>query len=123
MEYFIDPSWFYWLKVIDGIQTAFIVFSVAFGILVVILSIVYLAERSCIFDEDDRQNVARIFLFLKISVVVFVVAILGAVFVPNRNTLIEMQIAKYATRENVNITIDALKSFVDYVVESIGNLK
>ena len=123
MEYFIDPSWFYWIKVADGIQTAFIVFGVVFGILVICLTIAYLAERSCVFDEDDEEKVARIFRFLKISVVVFIVVILGAVFVPSRNTLIEMQIAKYATRENVSITIDTLKSFVDYVVESIGSLK
>ena len=123
MEYYINPSWFYWIQVVDGIQTAFIVFSVVFGILAVCLSIAYLAERSCIFDEDDERNVARIFHFLKISIVVFVVAVLGAVFVPNRNTLIEMQIAKFATRENVDTTVESIKSIVDYIVESISKLK
>jgi len=123
MEYYINPSWFYWIKVIDGIQTAFIVFGVVFGILVVCLSIAYFAERSCIFDEDDEQNVARIFLFLRISIVVFIVAVLGAVFFTNRNTLIEIQIAKYATRENVDTTVESIKSIIDYVVESIGSLK
>ena len=120
MNYYINPSWFYWLKVVSGIQDACIIISILFGILMVCLGVVYVIEITSAYDEEDFSVLLR---FLKVSIVVFVVALLGSILTPNRETLIEMQIARYATRENVNTTVESIKSVVDYIVESINSMK
>ena len=37
--------------------------------------------------------------------------------------MIEMQIARYATYENAEWTVDAIKNAVDYVVQAVKSLK
>lgn len=120
MNYYINPGWFYWLKVVSEIQGACIVISILFGILMVCLGVVYVVNISTAYDGEDFSVVLR---FLKISIVVFAAALLGSIFIPNRETIIEMQIARYATRENVNTTVESIKSVVDYIVESINSMK
>lgn len=119
MNYFIDPSWFYWIKVISGVQDACIVLSILLAIVGTSLLIVGLVELN--WDEEVSGN--RFIRVALIIGIVFIFTLLGSIFIPNKETLIEMQIARYATKENVDVTIESLKSVVDYIVESIGSLK
>ncbi len=126
MDYFIDPSWFYWLKVINSVNVACIVFSVLLAFAAGVLSISGLINYDCgkkFHDEEDLQSGKRSLRIALILGIIFIFTVLASVFTPDRDTLIEMQIAKYATKENVNVTIESLKSVVDYIVESIGSLK
>ena len=123
MNYYINPAWFYWIKVLDETRIISIVSAVIFGAAIVFLSIAYASESDYIFDEEDERTLARLHRLIKIAIAVFVIAVLCAIFIPDKNTLIEMQIARYATRENVDATIESIKSFVDYIVESISKLK
>lgn len=45
------------------------------------------------------------------------------IFVPTKSTFIEMQIARYATVENAEWTVETVKSAVDYIIEAIKQLK
>ena len=123
MNYYINPAWFYWIKVLDETRIISIVSAVIFGAAIVFLSIAYASESDYIFDEEDERTLARLHRLIKLAIAVFVIAVLCAIFIPDKNTLIEMQIARYATRENVDATIESIKSFVDYIVESISKLK
>lgn len=73
---------------------------------------------------DDERKAVRFFTkALKIAIGVCIVSGLFLVFVPSKETLIEMMVAKQATYENATWTVDALKSAVDYVVQAIQSLK
>ena len=45
------------------------------------------------------------------------------VFIPNKQTIIEMMIAKKATYDNVSWTIEQVKEAVDYVISAIKEIK
>ena len=128
MNYIINPSWFYWLGVVNSMRgfmlAAFIVAIIIIGVALIIIPV----NVKLIWDypriSDDERKVVRFFTrALKVSIGVCIVAVLFLVFVPSKETLIEMMIAKQATYENATWTVDALKSAVDYVVQAIQSLK
>ena len=53
-----------------------------------------------------------------IDVIMFIIY----VFIPSRETLIEMQIARFTTVENAEWALDAIKSATDYIVSAIKEL-
>ena len=128
MNYIINPSWFYWLGVVESMlhfMVAAFVLSIAF---VVASAIIIPMNISMIREfpdmSDDERKTAQFFTkALKIAIGVLVISGLVLVFVPSKETLIEMMIAKQATYENATWTLDALKSAVDYVVQAIQSLK
>ena len=110
--YIINPAWFYWVNVADGINTIMIV-----GMILSLSALLVCGIIMFIEDDDDFLKPVR----LGLGFLIFF--ILGAVFIPSKETLIEMQIAKYATWENAEWTVDAVKDAVDYIVNAIGSLK
>ena len=46
-----------------------------------------------------------------------------AIFLPSKETLISMMIAKYATKENLGMTVEGIKSAVDYIMDAIKEIK
>lgn len=110
--YIINPAWFYWVNVATGIKIVAIVSACMSLIACIPLAITVYGE-----EDDDYLKL------LRVTMVVAVLSILGAIFVPTKETLIEMQVAKYATWENAEWTVDAVKDAVDYIVNAIGSLK
>ena len=128
MNYIINPSWFYWLGVVNSMRgfmlAAFIVAIVVIGVaLIVILVNVSMIREFPSLSDDERKNVRFFTKALKVAIGVCVASGLFLVFVPSKETLIEMMVAKQATYENATWTVDALKNAVDYVVQAIQSLK
>ena len=128
MNYIINPSWFYWLGVVNSMRgfmlAAFIVAIIIIGVALIIIPVNVKLIRDYPSISDDERKVVRFFIrALKIAIGVCVASVLFLVFVPSKETLIEMMIAKQATYENATWTVDALKSAVDYVVQAIQSLK
>lgn len=128
MNYIINPSWFYWLGVVHSMRgfmlTAFIVSIITIGVALIIIPVNVKLIRDYPIISDDERKVVRFFTkALKVSIGVCIVAGLFLVFVPSKETLIEMMIAKQATYENATWTVDALKNAVDYVVQAMQSLK
>lgn len=128
MNYIINPSWFYWLGVVNSMRgfmlAAFVVAIVIIGVALIIIPVnVKLIQDYPSISDDERKAVRFFTKALKVGIGVCVVAALFLVFVPSKDTLIEMMIAKQATYENATWTVDALKSAVDYVVQAIQSLK
>ena len=128
MNYIINPSWFYWLGVVNSMRgfmlTAFIVSIIIIGVALIIIPVNVKLIRDYPSISDDERKVVRFFTkAMKVSIGVCVVGGLFLVFVPSKETLIEMMVAKQATYENATWTVDALKSAVDYVVQAIQSLK
>lgn len=110
--YIINPTWFYWINIADGIK-----------IIVSLLAVASLVASflSALISLDDTDT-ATSKKFEKMALKMFIVAIVCIIislFIPSKETLIEMQIAKYATWENAEWTADAIKDLVDYIANAI----
>ena len=128
MNYIINPSWFYWLGVVNSMRgfmlVAFIVAVIIVGVALIVIPVNVKLIRDYPSISDDERKAVRFFTkALKVAIGVCIVAGLFLVFVPSKETLIEMMVAKQATYENATGTVDALKSAVDYVVQAIQSLK
>ena len=113
MNYIINPSWFYWTNVLNALNIICFVFAIISGIILVIVVIGSMVDLC--FDDTKK--------FVIITSIIFAVSVLGAIFIPTKETLIEIMIAKYATKENLSITVDGIKSAVDYIVNAIKEIK
>ena len=103
---------------------AFIVALIIVGVALIVIPVNVKLIQDYPSISDDERKVVRFFTkALKVSIGVCIVAVLFLVFVPSKETLIEMMIAKQATYENATWTVDALKSAVDYIVQAIQSLK
>lgn len=128
MNYIINPSWFYWLGVVNSMR-GFMLAAFIVAIIIVGAALILIAWYTDMIREfptmcaDERKAVRFFTKALKVGIGVCVIAGLFLVFVPSKETLIEMMIAKQATYENATWTVDALKSAVDYVVQAIQSLK
>ena len=128
MNYIINPSWFYWLGVVNSMRgfmlAAFIVAIIVIGVALILITWnVSMIREFPSLSDDERKNVRFFTKALKVAIGVCVASGLFLVFVPSKETLIEMMIAKQATYENATWTVDALKNAVDYVVQAIQSLK
>lgn len=116
----IEPMWFYWLNIVDVLDTTFTVLAL---ITVILSAITAVLGMSSMFDDNDIDTAKKIW---KIATFIFIIAAvcwLAFVFIPNKETLIEMQVAKLATPENAEMTVEKLKGVVDYIIEKAATLK
>lgn len=115
MEYVINPSWFYWLNVVDAVRGVACAYVVLFAIAAIITLLTFFVA-----DIPFREiEASRPCVLLSIG---FVVAVLVLVFVPSKEALIEIQVARLATYDNVAMTVDGIKSVADYIVDAIKTI-
>lgn len=110
--YIINPAWFYWVDVVNALN-GFVIISAI--ILLLGTGFVSLLFMDDVFG-DERERYSKILPKTAIAGVIF---LLAAIFIPSKETLIEMQIAKYATWENAEWTTDTIKDLVDYIANAI----
>ena len=128
MNYIINPSWFYWLGVVESMRYFMIaVFIISIAAIIVAIVIVPVDMRMIRefpdMSDDERKSVQFFTKVLKAAIWALVISGLILLFVPSKETIIGMMIAKQATYENATWTLDALKSAVDYVIQAIQSLK
>lgn len=131
MNYIVDPNLIYLLTVVDwikffiGIMTAFLI--VGFGVLVGCAIYNYVESENPRYRDETRKWNRKWYKWCKqfaITVGVFmVISIALTIFIPSKNTIITMEIAKAATYENVELGVQQLKEAVDYVINAINSLK
>lgn len=135
MNYIINPSWFYWLQVINGLKTAFEIIAglscFATAVLAVLALVNYFTGKDYRdrVDENGKPTDSDWLSFLSMTKATIVFAIISLVtliislFIPSKETLISMMIAKYATKENLGMTVDGIKSAVDYIINVMKEIK
>jgi len=119
MTYIINPSVFYWIKVLDGLASISISFLIIGGVGIFAFGIMGPVDFACM-DDEEAKVIKTLF---RITIPMFVVGLLGVVFIPDKQTMIEILVAKTVTVENAEWTVDSLKSVVDYIVQAAQNLK
>lgn len=127
MNYIINPAIFYWINVLDSISTVLVGALIIGGIGIIAIATLaiccYSAGKDYKRDDSDWKTFLGLSKAMKILIPCYVLIILIAIFIPDKTTCYQILVAKYATIENTNLTIEALKSAVDYIVEAIGSLK
>ena len=128
MNYIINPSWFYWLGVVESMRyfmiAAFIISIAAIIVAIVIVPVDMRMIRDFPdMSDDERKSVQFFTKVLKAAVWTLIISVPILLFVPSKETIIGMMIAKQATYENATWTLDTLKSAVDYVIQAIQSLK
>ena len=108
-DYIINPSFFYWANVVNALIAVMIIVSIA-GIIASVLWIVSLWE--------DEKKTKKAIVTLVIAILVGVTAI----FIPSKEAMIEMEIARNATKSNVMEMKKDVKDIADYVFEKIEKM-
>lgn len=120
----IPPSYFYLLSVCDTLSQVASAITVVSVIALAILVFFRIILPSISWDEDEVNAVERHLLpAIRTLSWVLPVSLLLAVFVPSKTMLLSMMVAKFATYENAELTVDAIKEAVDYIVAAIASLK
>ena len=131
MNYIVDPNLIYLLSVVDGLKifigmmTAILI--VGFGVLVGCAIYNYVESENQRYRDETRKWNHKWYKWCKrLSIVVGVFAVLFiaiSIFVPSKETIVYIEIAKAATYENVELGVQQLKEAVDYVINAINSLK
>lgn len=119
-NYIIDPAWVYWASVCDAIKTTFEVIAVLSVFTIATPLLFVLLEKVMGEDTRDYAIVGKIRRFT-IPIMLFATA--AAIFIPDATTLIEMKVTELVTRNNIELSGDAIKSVVDYIVDAIKSIK
>ena len=130
MTYIINPMWFYWISVADKICGATYSFAILLAIFSAAAYIAAAAFKFNALDDDGFDRECSDYIAgTKAQRVATVLAVLAVIllaistFIPSRETLIEMQIARFTTVENAEWALDAVKSATDYIVSAIKELQ
>lgn len=148
-NHIIDPAVFYWMNVLSIVQTVCAVFGAIIligGISLVIYYIYqmqglskpekpgepsknyseYEYDRDVKRYEEHMRSYERDLLKIKqtsnwavITMVIGLVMVLMAIFIPSKQTSIEMLVARTATFDNVDWTVAQVKEIIDYIVSAL----
>ena len=116
--YIINPSWFYWVNVIEGTGIVATILAIMATLLCVIGLPLYYVDVA--YDDEDEKKFWKI---AKRLIIICLVLWIICIFIPSKETLIEMQVAKYATYENAEWTVETIKQAVDYIINALKELK
>ena len=148
-NYIIDPSVFYWMNVLSIVQTVCAVFGATILIGGISLVIYYIYQMQSLsepekpeepskhyseyeYDRDvkryeehmrryekDLLKTKQIRSWSVVTMVVGFVMVLMAIFIPSKQTIIEMLVARAATFDNVDWTVAQVKEIIDYIVSAL----
>ena len=139
-NYIIDPAVFYWINVLSIIQTVCAVIGGAclLGFICFLIWYVFtvggvdkpeksdyeiyakeLYERDMKRYKEHLQDLYRIKKYMMTTLIVGGVLVLISIFVPGKQTSVEMIVAKTATFDNVDWTVQQAKEIIDYIVSAL----
>lgn len=140
-NYIIDPAVFYWMNVLSIVQTALAVLG-AFALTGFFgLAVTYICQRSCLsIPEDpeegneydkrryqrqmkvyvqDKEHIDIIRRWMITTAVIGLVLVIASIFIPSKQTSVEMLVARTATFDNMNWTVQQVKEIIDYIVSAL----
>ena len=125
MTYIINPMWVYWLNVVGQIREVILTFAIVSLVFAALYFTRGAVIRTDAYSKDDFEYSESERILRKAKILVGVAVVLCVIFalIPSKEAIIEMQIARFATVENAEWTLDAVKSATDYIVSAIRELQ
>lgn len=127
MDYIINPTWFYLLQVCEGIRSVVLFFAIIISIATLVCIIVW-GVNKWIYHEfpsissDEEKTFRSLEKTGKPAIIIAAALWILFVIVPSQNTMISMMVAKFATYDNAQWTVDTVKAAVDYIVQAIQQI-
>ena len=116
MNYIVNPMWFYFMSLFDGIDT----FTLAICVIILFIWGLSPILFNIIDDENDIEKIIKP-LFKK-SVIVFVISLMISIAIPGREDMEKMLIASYATEDNISAATNYGKDLVDYIFDKVNGV-
>lgn len=129
-NYIIDPSVFYWVNVFGSLQIVFAIFGAILTISGIGFLIGWFMYHNEKFDYDtESEYYIRAKRYEKLCkqwvmvlLIIGIPLVLVSIFIPSKQTGIEMMVAKTATFENVDWTVAQVKEIIDYIVSALNGV-
>ena len=123
-NYVIDPKVFYWMNVFEILQAVLGLFGGACVIAFFGLVVGWIYNSCAVKNgyDDNLSYMKACKRWAIITGIIGFVSITAAIFIPGKTTSIEMLVAKAATIDNVNWTVQQVKDVVDYIVQAIKGI-
>ena len=127
MNYIIDPKIFYWMHVMSGLKIICGILGgiATAGMIVAICSAIYNYYNSIVYGHDKEHYMQYMCIGKKaawITAILGIVFLAACVFLPDKETSIQMLVSKAATFDNVGWTVSQVKEIVDYIVQAIKTI-
>lgn len=122
MNPIISPLTVYLINLMDPLQAVFIGACMVFLVLAVLHGIDYLDNKDSSTEKYQKQAQKALGRTRRMAVIC-VLCMLLAVFVPSKNTIIEMIVAQNITIDNINAGEEKVKEAIDYLVEKVKEVK
>jgi uncharacterized membrane protein len=118
MKPIVNPVIIYLINLMGSLRVGFIFGAVIFAILTIFCAVEYedLKESN---SNEDKQMTKKFFRASKRFLVCFVLTFILIVFVPSKDTCIEMIVASYVTPDNIDAGVEKTKETVDYIIDKI----
>lgn len=108
----IDPKLIYLIGLIDRARQIMDMGGALLGVVLAICGIIFLISYSegCFDTDEGRELRKRLRLPIRALVIALVVCEFVSLFLPAKEAMTAMLIAKYATVENIDAVMDAIKN-------------
>lgn len=115
----INPMWLYWLDVLENIVFIVGLVMIISFLIIVFLIVVIVATYDNYRNEDEEKKYKIMIKDTKLAVCIWTSILFISAFVPSKDTLIAMFIAKNITVEKVVQGKEVVKDSIDYIFEKI----
>lgn len=122
-NYIIDPAILYWINTLDLLQTVMGVIGFFFGAGFVVCLVGFIYNTSEAEEYTENERYAKVCQkWMIVSGIICVICMVAAIFIPGKTTSVEMLVARTATFDNVNWSVQQVKEIVDYIVNAIKGI-
>lgn len=108
MNYIVEPFLIYLAGIVDPIRIMLAIVGGIGGILL-------LGGLIEICVDDEIEDEKRFIKPVTVGLIICAIMIVAMMLIPSKETVYEIIAAKLATKENVEINVEAIKSLVDYI--------
>lgn len=123
-NFIIDPKIFYWINVLGIMQTVAAVVGAVCLLAFIGLAIGWIYNAGEV-ESGYNGNLFYMKTCKRWTIVTGIIGLIlltASIFIPGRTTSIEMLVAKTATFDNVNWTVQQVKEVVDYIVKALQSV-
>ena len=106
----INPLWFYLINVSNSLHIICAVIAI-FALIIIFISIPMFEDMGIKFKNWNTK-----------LVIIGIVCAFISILAPSKETCYQMMVASLVTKENIEMTAEAGKEAIDYIVDSIDKL-
>ena len=106
----INPLWFYLINVSNNLHIICAVIAI-FALIIIFISIPMFEDMGIKFKSWKTK-----------LIIIGIVCAFISILAPSKETCYQMMVASLVTKENIEMTAEASKEAIDYIVDSIDKL-